>query len=62
MDTLDNARLEQAQNFINICKNAPLGTIVKALQLQTHQFEYIAHILGCKPELNSIAYTLINTR
>lgn len=56
---MDAIRKQQAQNFINICKGAPLSTIIRALELQTHQFEYIAEILGCKPELNSIAAAII---
>ena len=56
---MDSIRKQQAQNFINICKGAPLSTIIRALKLQTHQFEYIAEILGCKPELNSIAAAII---
>ncbi len=60
MGTMDKTRLQQAQNFINICNGASLPTITRALQLQTHQFEYIAHILGCKPELDAIANKLIN--
>ena len=56
---MDSIRKQQAQNFINICKGAPLGTIIKALKLQTHQFKYIAEILACEPELNSIAAAII---
>lgn len=60
MNTMDSKRLQQAQNFIDICRGSSLSTITRALQLQKHQYEYIAHILGCKPELNAIACKLIN--
>ena len=56
---MDTTRLQQAENFVGLCKGAPLGTILRALEMQKHQYEYLAKVLGCKPETNSIAAAII---